>query len=55
MNDLDLNPHRYAHLHTCIQVLLHPKLDGKKTAYSTNAARKTGYLHADNLKVDPCL
>jgi hypothetical protein len=44
IEDLDMNPHIYAHLMTKV-----PKTyDGEKTASSTNVAGKTGYLPKEN-------
>jgi hypothetical protein len=43
----------------CESTQLCPKVpktyDGEKTASSTNVARKSGYLPAKKLKLDPCL
>jgi hypothetical protein len=48
-----MNPHSYAHL---ILIKVPKTCNGEKTASSTNAAGKTGYLHAcRKLKLDPCL
>jgi hypothetical protein len=33
----------------------HKTHSGEKTASSTNGAGETGYLHAEDLKLDPCL
>jgi hypothetical protein len=40
-----MNPHNYDHL---IFHIVPKTYDGEKTAFSTNVAGKTGYLHAEN-------
>jgi hypothetical protein len=45
MEDLDMNPHSYAHLMFDKGAKTY---NGKKTASSTNGAWKSGYLPAEN-------
>jgi hypothetical protein len=50
--DLDMNPHSYTHL---IFDKMPKAYAGEKKASSTQVAGKSGYLHAEKVKLDPCL
>jgi hypothetical protein len=45
IEDPNINPHTYAHL---VLTKAPKTYDGEKIASLTNAAGKTGYLHAEN-------